>query len=117
MAFIRRMKNKRWTWARLQRVCSYILLGITKDEADSFQKKADTIRLLGFTEAGRRYLNSLKKNTDTPIVTKLREPHTADLQLEIRSDRIYRLGGLPVLEEQNFTRSPIYIRNEPRNPF
>ena len=115
MAFIRRTKNKRWTWARLQRVCTYILLGITKAEAHAFQEKADTIRLLGFTEAGRRYLNSLKKNTETPIVTKLREPHTAGLQLEIRSDRIYRLGGFPVLDEQNFTRSPIYIRNELHN--
>jgi hypothetical protein len=37
------------------------------------------------------------------------------LQLEIRSDRIYRLGGFPVLDEQNFTRSPIYIRNELHN--
>lgn len=115
MAFIRRTKNKRWTWARLQRVCTYILLGITKAEAHAFQEKADTIRLLGFTESGRRYLNSLKKNTETPIVTKLREPHTAGLQLEIRSDRIYRLGGFPVLDEQNFTRSPIYIRNELHN--
>lgn len=61
MAFIRRVKNKRWTWARLQRVCSYILLGITKAEATTFQEKEDTIRLLGFTDAGRRYLNTLKK--------------------------------------------------------
>jgi len=116
MTFIRRVKTKRWTWARLQRVCTYILLGITKVEANAFQEKADAIRLLGFTEAGRGYLNSLKKSTDTPIVTKLREPHTAGLELEIRSDRIYRLGGLPILEEQNFTRSPIYIRNELQNP-
>ena len=61
MAFIRRMKNKRWTWARLQRVCSYILLGITKDEADSFQKKADTIRLLGFTEGRKTLSEQLEK--------------------------------------------------------
>ncbi len=116
MAFIQRMKTKRWTWARLQRVCTYILLGITKEEAHSFQEKADAIRLLGFTEAGRRYLNKLKKNTKIPIVTKVREPHTADLKLEIRSDRIYRLGAVQVLEEQNFTRSPVYIRNGLQNP-
>lgn len=115
-AFIRRMKTKRWTWARLQRMCTYILLGITKAEAEAFQEKAGTIRLLGFTEAGRRYLNALKKNTETPIVTKLREPHTADLQLEIRSDRIYRLGAVATLEEQNFTRSLIYLRNGLQDP-
>lgn len=116
IAFIQRMKTKRWTWARLQRVCTYILLGITKAEANSFQGKAATIRLLGFTEAGRRYLNTLKKNTDIPIVTKVGEPHRAGLELEIRSDRIYRLGGLPLLEEQNFTRSPVYIRNDQQKP-
>ena len=30
--FVHLMKNKRWTWARLQRLSIYVLLGITKEE-------------------------------------------------------------------------------------
>ena len=34
--FIQLLKNKRWTWARLQRLCVYVLLGITKEQVTQY---------------------------------------------------------------------------------
>ncbi|CZQ94647.1 high nucleotidyl transferase [Trichococcus palustris] len=111
LSFMEHTKTKRWTWARLQRVCTYILLGITKEEAEQFQKQLGVVRLLGFTEKGRAYLHAIKKDAALPILTKVHQKDFGLLEIEVRSDRIYRLGSLSKLKEQNFSRSPIYLKD------
>lgn len=69
-AFMNSIKTKRYTWTRLQRICTHILTNFTKDQ----RKKTETptyIRLLGMSSNGRRYLQHVKKHLPLPLVTKV----------------------------------------------
>mgnify|MGYP001004079969 FL=1 len=62
--FIKLLKNKRWTWARLQRLCIYVLLGITKKQVKKhFEsiRKPNKVTVLGFNGRGREYLKTLRR--------------------------------------------------------
>ena len=50
----------------------YILCDYTKEQASEF-KDIKYIRLLGFSNKGRVYLNKIKKDIDIPIISKLQE--------------------------------------------
>lgn len=104
--FIESVKNKRWSWVRLQRLCVYILLGITREETETFFKESQPVRILGFTARGRAYLNQIKNDEATTFVTNINKFIAEKLVVEIRSDAIYALGHA---KEQNFRRSPIII--------
>lgn len=106
MDFIESVKNKRWSWVRLQRLCVYILLGITREETAAYFKRNQPVRILGFTDKGRAYLNQIKKDDETIFVTNINKFIAEKLTVEIRSDGIYSLGPA---KEQNFRRSPIII--------
>ena len=69
--FINRVKTKRWTWARLQRVCLYLLIGISKNDVESFFGTPPAIRILGFTEVGSKYLKELKKDSNTVMISNV----------------------------------------------
>ncbi|MGO4993519.1 nucleotidyltransferase [Jeotgalibaca porci] len=103
--FIESVKSKRWSWVRLQRLCVYILLGITREEAVMYFKENQPVRILGFTAKGRAYLKQIK-NDETTFVTNMNKFTAGKLAIEIRSDAIYTFGHG---EEQNFRRSPIII--------
>ena len=103
--FIESVKSKRWSWVRLQRLCVYILLGITREEAAMYFKEKQPVRILGFTAKGRAYLKQIK-NDETTFVTNMNKFTAGKLAIEIRSDAIYTFGHG---EEQNFRRSPIII--------
>lgn len=72
--WIQALKSKRWTWARLQRMSVYVLLGITKEEMQQyFAQEIDhptQVCVLGFTTAGQRYLRTIQ-NDLTQFVTKM----------------------------------------------
>lgn len=53
--FVSKVKTKRYTWTRIQRLSCYVLLNIKKQEIPIQQNK-NYLRLLGFTDAGRRFL-------------------------------------------------------------
>lgn len=61
---IKRIKSKRYTYVRLQRMLIHILLGIKKSD---IQESCDEVRILGFSNNGRNYLkeayNQSYKNT------------------------------------------------------
>ena len=86
--FIQLLKNKRWTWARLQRLCIYVLLGITKKQV---KHHVNTIRepkkvtVLGFTTIGREYLKTLREE-ETEFITNYAH---SSLGLQKKFDNIY----------------------------
>ena len=63
---INNIKTKRYTYNRISRMLLHILTNFTKEEAKNI--KVDYIRLLGFNERGKNYLNKIKKTLDLPIV-------------------------------------------------
>lgn len=110
--FMEQIKTKRYTWARLQRVCLHILMNVKKAEIPK-KKTANYLRLLGMSEGGREYLNNKKKHFSLPLVSKPSASKT-ELELDIRSSRLYALGATG--ENQNrllkleFSQPPIQIK-------
>lgn len=86
--FIQLLKNKRWTWARLQRLCIYVLLGITKEHVNQhFEsiRELKEVTVLGFNETGREYLKILREE-ETNFITNYAHP---SLELQKKFDNIY----------------------------
>ncbi|PYZ97909.1 hypothetical protein CR205_04755 [Alteribacter lacisalsi] len=69
--FISYIKTKRYTRTRLQRAMVHMLMNTKKDwyhkEADPL--KPEYIRLLGMSDAGQKYLSSIKKKLEIPLVS------------------------------------------------
>lgn len=106
--FIGLVKNKRWTWTRLQRLCVMTLLGITKSDVAVFFEEPPPIRVLGFTKQGQQYLSELKKK-GVPFITNLTQSNHVEIQQILKADDIYRLANKEGIREQNFTRQPIRV--------
>lgn len=86
--FIQLLKNKRWTWARLQRLCVYVLLGITKEQVTQYFgsiREPKEVTVLGFTKIGREYLKTLREE-ETEFITNYAHP---SLELQKKFDNIY----------------------------
>lgn len=85
------IKTKRYTYNKLQRMFLHILCSFTKEEA-KYMQHIEYIRILGFNEKGKKYLNSIKKEVEIPIITNYSSLKNNEmLQLEQRISSIYSL--------------------------
>ncbi len=65
------LKNRQYTMTRIQRILMHIILEFTVDLKAKYESgSAPYIRILGMDGKGRQYLNSIKKSTVIPIITK-----------------------------------------------
>ena len=86
--FIQLLKNKRWTWARLQRLCLYVLLGITKKQVEKYFesiRKPNKVTVLGFNGRGREYLKTLREE-ETEFITNYAD---SSIETQKNFDNIY----------------------------
>ena len=81
---IDKVKTKRYTVNKLKRMFISILLSFKKEDNESDIKY---IRVLGFSNNGQKYLNSIKKNIEVPIYTKFNK----DLEFELKCTNIYSM--------------------------
>ncbi|MEO2667975.1 nucleotidyltransferase family protein, partial [Enterococcus faecium] len=81
----------------------YVLLNIKKQEIPVQQNK-NYLRLLGFTDVGRRFL---KEKKEISIYSRIGKKEAQEAELLVRSDQIYQLGGN--IPEQNFGQIPIRV--------
>lgn len=93
IGFMEKVKSKRFTWTRIQRMLTHIYTNFTWEELRSFQSPT-YIRLLGMNAAGKRYLNSIKKDLSLPIVSRVASSDDPMLQIDIRATDLY-FSGLP----------------------
>ncbi len=99
---ISKIKTKRYTYNKLQRMFTQILCGLKKSDVNNLELKY--IRVLGFNSNGRKYLNSIKKRITIPIITNYKKEYDHLLQLETYVDKIYAL----IMEDDfNYKQSPI----------
>ena len=91
------VKSKRYTYNKLKRMFLHILCSFTKEEA---RRCIDIqyIRVLGFNEKGRKYLNSIKKTSELPILTKYDNSFEM-MRIENRVSNIYNMKKDGFLEE------------------
>ena len=63
---IQNVKTKRYTYNRIKRLLVHILVNYTKEDN---QKDYNYIRVLGFNNKGKKYLNRIKKDIKIPLIT------------------------------------------------
>ena len=102
---INNIKTKRYTYNRISRMLLHILTNFTKEEAKNI--KVDYIRLLGFNERGKKYLNKIKKTLDLPIVIGYKKNISKILDIELRITKIYSLVASPSLVKEEYRNKPI----------
>ena len=97
-------KTKRYTYNKINRMLIHILLGITKED----NNKEIYLRILGFNQNGRKYLNKIKKDISIPIYTSYKENINNIFDIEFKSTYIYSIITNDIsLIEQEFKNKPI----------
>lgn len=90
--FMGKVKTKRYTWTRLQRVCVHILTNTKKTEMKERCNHPEYIRVLGFNENGRKYLKEKKHEFNLPIISKLSQANQLAIRLDVKASHIYSLA-------------------------
>lgn len=107
---IKNIKNKRFTYNKINRMLIHILCGFTKEEAKKY-KNNEYIRILGFNKSGREYLNKIKKISELPIITGYSNTSSKILDIEFRVSSIYYMASKEknktILMTREFTQTPI----------
>ena len=99
------IKSKRYTYNKITRMLLHILCNFTKEKADLF-KDISYIRILGFNDIGKSYLNKVKKDIDTPIISKITREKDDMLEFELETTNIYNLKNKSIKKEE---QSIIYL--------
>lgn len=95
---IERVKSKRYTYNKINRMLTHILCGFTKEEKKEM-RKLEYIRVLGFSEKGRNYLNKIKKEVDIPIISNFSKSKSKMLDIEFKATCVYA-STLPEQEKK-----------------
>ena len=67
---LQQLKNKRWSWARLQRLLVYVLLGVTKAEMEDYwSRPTEQGTVLGFTPKGQEWLKRMREVESFQLIT------------------------------------------------
>lgn len=112
--FMTRIKTKRYTWTRLQRICLHVLTNTRKVEMNVGHQEVPYLRLLGMSEKGRLYLKENKKRITVPIISKLSSYKESDITLDIRASKLYQLA-IPVEKQEidyDYKATPVYIEQK-----
>lgn len=109
---IKTIKTKNYTYQRISRVLIHILCNFTKELNEKF-KDISYIRVLGFNNIGKTYLNSIKKNLDIPLVARFASIDNEMLKYELQVTGIYYNIDKDVNNKSisEYVNSPIYKEN------
>ena len=106
---VEKIKNKRYTYNKINRMLIHILTNFTKDESSNLN--IDYIRVLGFSKKGRLYLNQIKKDLKVPLITNYKPNLSPLLDIEFRVAKIYSLPLNKNIIEKEYKQPPIYKKN------
>jgi len=86
------VKTKRYTYNKINRMFCHILCGFTKELRDKYEN-GNYIRVLGFNNNGKEYLNKIKKDTNVPIITKyIKNNEILDFEKKVTSIYVSKLN-------------------------
>lgn len=102
---ITNIKTKRYTYNRINRMLSHILLSLTKDMTNNIN--VEYIKVLGFTLQGQLYLNKVKKNIDIPLITGYKKNISKILDYELKISSLYSLITKDNILPQEYNKKPI----------
>lgn len=113
--------TSRYPASRIKRILMSLLTGMTHEFLEELKDNgyAQYVRILGFNDTGRKFLSSIKKKAELPIITKaanfskLLNPLARKLfEHEVRASDAYALGfpsPKARLGGSDFTTSPIQV--------
>lgn len=89
--WVERIKTKRYTWTRIQRIFVHLLTNTKKETISTLTSSSSVpyIRLLGMTAKGQAYLNQRKKELNVPLYQKLSRNLHPMLEVEERATYAY----------------------------
>lgn len=103
---IKKIKSKRYTYNRIMRMFIHILVGLTKIDKENIQHN-EYIHVLGFSENGSKYLNTIKKELTIPLVTKITSVDSVIKDYELTSAKLYSLLTNVDVMKYEFSNKPI----------
>ncbi len=101
---INNIKSKRYTYNKISRMLTHIICSFTKED-NKKNTEISYIKILGFSNKGKEYLNKIKKKIDIPIITNINKNNISLLELDIKTDSIYNL--LTNKNDNIFKKKPI----------
>ncbi|MBQ3435565.1 MAG: nucleotidyltransferase [Bacilli bacterium] len=96
---IDQVKSKRYTYNRIKRMLNHILCEYTKDKKKEI-KDINYIRVLGYNDKGKVYLNKIKKDTNIKIISNFSKAKDPLMDLEFLATITYA-STLDEKEKQN----------------
>lgn len=85
---VKKIKTKRYTYNKINRMLIHILCNFTKENASKW-KEIEYIRIMGFSKDGQTYLNKIKKDIKLPIITTFSKGNSDMLKYEQVITSIY----------------------------
>ena len=104
---IKNIKTKRYTYNKISRMLNHIFCSFTKEDNKKV-RYLEYIRILGFTDKGRKYLNEIKSEITLPILNKYNTKYDA-LRIEKRITELYSYIYEDI-NKQEIQNIPIYIK-------
>lgn len=103
--FLQNIKTKRYTWTRLNRLMTYILLNITKEKMHLYKTEENQhVRVLAMNGRGRKYLKTLPETTK--VITNVNKENREFVYDEITAADIYNIASQ---SERNDFNTPVII--------
>jgi predicted nucleotidyltransferase len=84
---IHKIKTKRYTYSKIRRMLTHIMCNFTKEDALELTN-IEFIRVLGFSNKGKEYLNSIRKYCEIKIINNF-EKNNKYLDLELKVTSVY----------------------------
>lgn len=107
--FIKTVKSKRYTFARIQRTLLYTLLNVKVDQMQAAMQDP-YLRILGFTDVGQQFLNHIKKAATLPLISKVDQNLAkANLRLDYKAGKLWQMLANDAGQQQEVTRQPIHV--------
>lgn len=110
---IESVKTRRYTWARLSRLCTLSLLGVTRGMTQA-HPAAEYARILGFRKSAAPLLREIRERASIPVITKAADFDQSHplYALDARAQDLWSLGCTSPDHRaggRDFTTSPIIV--------
>ncbi|WP_239749426.1 nucleotidyltransferase [Mammaliicoccus sp. H-M34] len=103
--FVTHLKSKRYTWTRIQRLLTAILLNIKTEDVLNYEPSA--IRVLAMSQKGQAYLKTIKDKCPLPIITNVNKQSASYFENEIKATELYQFISGETATDFN---QPVHIK-------
>jgi len=111
--FIDLVSSKRYPKTRIQRLITYIICNLTKNEYSNYYTQLDYIRILAMNQKGQAYIKLLKKQTDYKVISNLSKHDSPLLDYEQRVTYVYTTASneLEYLNDKEYKESSLIFND------